>query len=652
MRILLLAALLPLISAVNIECLNNKTQWLTTDLPKNLALPANYSAVVTFVARNTNTSIRFTERAVNGVRHIERTQKGQDVQHYIIKDNVTTLFTKSKCSRGNLDVAKDIYPFPAVFADVFKNLTNIQDIVSSILGTPYNNQKDTAVVQVDGFPAVKWLGCVNRTDKRDAVEIRVNFVGEDTVQPPFDVENSWPQALNIQFISYNYSVVNDTVNPEVKEDLTVSILVLKKIDNSEIKSMLKTPDGVFCENTTPAKLPAGLPPKFEADLTYVDVENKLINTAELMYDEDNRILAFGLDFNADSDIPYVQNSNTTTSKSLGKAKIFLDFKSGFEYVLSKDGRACKAVNAIEKEWASVEEKDGKIGLKKPNDVFFNQDEKDVYKDEDVIQEGVTYDKYVVKKYNNDTKENITAEYLFYNKDFKLEGGSVNLIYSIKQYHQNEKNETKTSIIYFNQIRNNTLIGTSWSKHTVFPCLADGKSDNFFYLKLVNKSLPDLQKIGYENVESALAEAISKTANISVLRISQFLLKQLNTQLMAGFLLGEKNPMDPANTTDLIVEKNVTEVRNLLNGTLQTQQINVNIVTDDHKTQTVSVNGFGVLSTADDHPFPPPSYNGYTGGSMFILGLFAFIFGVGIAVGSYVFYTKRQGIRGIAYQVFE
>ncbi|CAD5211413.1 unnamed protein product [Bursaphelenchus xylophilus] len=635
---------------VKLQCL--QPPKINSALPAAIAIPQNYSAIVTFVD-STKTSVRLVEKDFNDVFFYEKTQKGQKTTRYVVKDNSTLIFDDTSCSRQSIDESKKLYPFPKVFTDTFKDLSTLSQIVNSVLTQQYAQDGLVNVTSVDGFTAVTWHGCLNRTDTTDAIEIDVNFIGDKSTQPPFDDGNKWPQALNIHFLSYNYTDDGKgTITPSIKEDITVSILVLKPVDQKEKVKVSSAPKGVFCENSPKAVLPSGLPTKFEADLTYIDSEQHVVNTAELMYDQPNRIVSFGLDFSQDSDIPYVQNTNTSEVKDLGKARIFLDFKSGFEYRLSKDGRVCRSVRPIEKSWQAIEEKDGKFNLKEPTTVFFNGSGAEFYNSGEVVRGGVTYDSYVSRQLNNATKEQVVIELLYFNKQWKLESGAENLIHSITQYHKNAQNETvKTTVILFNQVKNNTLVGTSWSKHTVFPCLADGKSDNFFFLKLANGTMKDLQNIGYENVESALAEAVAKTANISVLRISQFLLKQLNTQFMACFLLGEKNPLIPANTTDLVIEKNVTEVRNLLNGTLKTQQINVNIVSDDLKTQTISVNGFGVVSTTDEHPFPP-QYNGYTGGSMFILALFSFIFGVGIAVGSYVFYTKRQGIRGIAYQVFE
>ena len=86
-----------------------------------------------------------------------------------------------------------------------------------------------------------------------------------------------------------------------------------------------------------------------------------------------------------------------------------------------------------------------------------------------------------------------------------------------------QDELKTTVVRFNTFANNSLVGTSWSSYSVFPCLREQSSDNFFYVK-IDKQIEELQSLGYENVVAALAEAIAKTTNISVLRVSNFLVR--------------------------------------------------------------------------------------------------------------------------------
>jgi hypothetical protein len=45
-----------------------------------------------------------------------------------------------------------------------------------------------------------------------------------------------------------------------------------------------------------------------------------------MYDEQNHVVVFNVDFDRDLDMPYVQN--TAAEKLKGRARVFQDFNSG------------------------------------------------------------------------------------------------------------------------------------------------------------------------------------------------------------------------------------------------------------------------------------------------------------------------------------
>lgn len=148
---------------------------------------------------------------------------------------------------------------------------------------------------------------------------------------------------------------------------------------------------MFCENFNSTKLPGAFPERFEADIEYVDIQEKVADTVEVsvlaksshcfvqvMFDKPNRIVAFSLDFGKDADIPYFQNSNRTGAKGIGRARVFLDFRSGFQYTLSKDGRVCQHVSPIQSTWQSAELKDGLLSLRDPSEVFLNFTASEVY----------------------------------------------------------------------------------------------------------------------------------------------------------------------------------------------------------------------------------------------------------------------------------
>jgi hypothetical protein len=127
---------------------------------------------------------------------------------------------------------------------------------------------------------------------------------------------------------------------------------------------------------TESKLPSGLSDRFEAEIEYVDIEKKITDIVELMYDGINHVVSFALDFDKDSDIPYIQNSGS--QKLVGRARVFQDFNSGFEYVLSGNGRVCSHIAPIQNTWNNVKVLNNVLLLRDPTNVFFNITQEPVY----------------------------------------------------------------------------------------------------------------------------------------------------------------------------------------------------------------------------------------------------------------------------------
>uniref|UniRef100_A0A0M3IVU2 Peptidase_M16_C domain-containing protein n=1 Tax=Ascaris lumbricoides TaxID=6252 RepID=A0A0M3IVU2_ASCLU len=102
------------------------------------------------------------------------------------------------------------------------------------------------------------------------------------------------------------------------------------------------------------------------------------------------------------------------------------------------------------------------------------------------------------------------------------------------------------------------------------------------------------------------------------------------------------------------ESSAVEARELLNSTLMDRDVSFFVIGSDlSKTELkLARTSLGVIPSKWAPTPSPPSFNGYTGGSMFVLGVFMLLLGVGIGVGGMFFVWKRQRITGLAYQVFE
>ncbi|KAI6183243.1 hypothetical protein M3Y97_00468300 [Aphelenchoides bicaudatus] len=621
---------------------------------KALKLETAYKMVVRYTDLLTDNTAKIVESNFTDALVVRKEQKGVD-ETFFVKNNTVHYKSDGSCSVVEQKEINSVYNATERIRNLFKNpAANMADFLYGLGNTKFNTQKlSPNFTNIDGSKTVEWTGCINQTKDDYAVEFVVNYVPEKS-QPSYSDYNN-PRVASIKMIVFK---VDNWTNPtrieHVEEYTSLSIVELEHTRSENKQKATTVPRGVYCQNMTKSKLPAKLklPKRFQANIEYVDTEKRSTDTVDLTYDEQNRIVSFALDFDNDADIPYVQNKDSTKVK--GKARIIQDFKSGFEYSLSRDGRVCNKVGSIQSTWADVTDLNGTLILRDPTTVFFNISQRQVYFAGQVVEEGVTYDSYVSKKFVDSTaKDYIVVEMLFTSTDWTNENGQKDQnIHSIVQYHKNANNTlVKKTVIRFNSLQDKTTTGISWAEHGVQTCMLDGPPiDNFFFLKLADVKMADIQTYGYENVDNALSEALANTTNISVLRVSQFLFKTVEGELLACFLLGEKNNATPAKTKSLINEKTIQEVRQQLNETLKTQKIVVTVPTEDAKTVKLSVTALGMVSTKE-HVQPIPYY-GYSGGSMFILAIFMFIFGAGGTVGIYLLYMKRQAVRGIAYQVFE
>ncbi|KAH7684505.1 Protein Y92H12BR.3 a [Aphelenchoides avenae] len=507
----------------------------------------------------------------------------------------------------------------------------------------------------NGVQSLHVVACMHNltTDGTTHLEVDLTYAGPKAEQQPYSKDFKNPSIFTVNIILYQDT--NTTSNDSkvtILEHVSFDVVTLEKTDSIEKQNALMQPRGVYCTNMEKKALPAHFPERFEADIEFTNIAKKTVDTIELMYDESQRIVVFAFDADKDADVPFLVNASALLPKEK-RVRVVHDFNYGLEYVLSKDGRECYHVNPIQTAWADVNYTNSIIYMRSPSQIILEDASADAYYAGKVAPRGhQEFELYVSKKVAPDGE--CVIEFLYNTEDWSIENVKQQSLHAIVQYHKDNTGKiVGKSITTVNSLRNNTQMGSSWTRHNVYPCLTDSLSENFFFVTIEKASMKSLKQIGVGNVESSLAEAISQVANISVLRISQFLIRiSKKTRLTyTRASLWAKPDNATAQTAYHREQKSVKEVHEILNATLGSHSLKVTVVKDNLETATLNLGGFGTISPSTE-PHPPPSFNGYSGGSMFVLAIFSFIFGSLIAVGSYVFYHKRQAIRGMAYQVFE
>jgi len=656
MRILLLILFLGVASALRddvpqggFKCI--KPNMTSTNLPAEIALKLNYQTTVRYTDWNNSTTALLTERNFTNLLVVEKVDR-KGVNSYVVRDDGVLSFNDTKCSNISKDsVLPRLYPLdPFLESNIVNNSTNLASIVDSILLSQeklsFRGLEETGIV--GGIDAVGWIGCwFNATgDNETGVQIEVFYSG-DKSQPPYsaDYNNSVLLAIHLSMFKGNASGGNITSH------FSLDVVELGKTDEAKKAEAAMIPRGVYCDGMKLENLPTSIPDRFGASLDFVNTQTKQIDSAQILYDNNLKITSFSLDFANDKDIPFI--AGVDIPKNLTTATIYRDFAYGIQYVLSKDSRICKSVEPLDPKFNDATTVDGKVALKTPEDILLNVSGIQFYNSGKKVIEGVAVDSYLAKK-DESNGAYVVIEVNFVQDNWTVENVKGRQIHSIAHFHRDKDSKlTLETYIHFDSFQNYTALGPLWIKSNVFPCTTESVEDNFFFINLKNASLKNIRDYGTDNVECALSEAISKAANISVLRISYFMLKQDNAgETLACFLVGDKSTVKPTTTAYLIPELSLSEFRKKINDTVTTSGIVANLVTEYQKQAAIGIDKFGVINTHEDPNPPGPKFVGYSGGSMFILAVFSFIFGGAIALGIYLFYNKRRTIGGMAYQVFE
>uniref|UniRef100_A0A1I7WNY5 CHRD domain-containing protein n=1 Tax=Heterorhabditis bacteriophora TaxID=37862 RepID=A0A1I7WNY5_HETBA len=189
----------------------------------------------------------------------------------------------------------------------------------------------------------------------------------------------------------------------------------------------------------------------------------------------------------------------------------------------------------------------------------------------------------------------------------------------------------------------------------------------------SKFIADVYTVGTEVLSSALSTALRQLAPINPFRISISFESNSSGNLGAFITIAEKSNVQPANVGyNYTEEVSTAEFFLKLNDTITKGDWKFPVPTPDHVEEwTVAANSLSCYTV----PSLPRPYVGYSGGSMFVLGLFSIILGTAIGLfffflfimqttdllitirlipgaGGVFFISKRQRISTLAYQVFE
>ncbi|KHN87594.1 Uncharacterized protein Y92H12BR.3 [Toxocara canis] len=637
-------------NAVKIQCASNVTR-VSSDLPAKVEFPPVYTAAIRYSYWN-KTSALINEQKLSSLWKLKRISRQGTTSFNVGKVNVT--FNETWCSTfQNVSTLTDIYGLPnevveALHFDGF----SISQLVHSILTANFSQKfYATETVVVGGVEAVQWIGCERQIGASDkALQVEVAFAGPNSTAP-YSPQVQNPIVLSIHIVLYNET------NQSVIHYISFDISEIDVPKPSAIEDELDVPRGVYCNGMENTEIRASLPDKFEASFDYTDVYGKIVHDVDMLYDAEERIITFRMNALADRDAPFI--GNVSLPKDFSLVNVIHDFKYGLQYILDGDNNACKEVKGIDADFGDVTLIDvatKEIDMKSPAQIIMNVSKSEFYYGgKRLSEEGAELELYVSRSTPSTEGAYSVVELLFSTQPWLFDSSAAPFLHSVAQYHKNESGmEVGRTVIRLHSFRNASGQTTRWTSVSAYPCLRLVE-DSYLYVNLKNSSLTALEKLGLSRVQSALRETLAHTAGISVLRVANFFFKQIQENVVAFFVIGEASGVAPANTKDRLNESSAIEARELLNSTLMERDISFVVIGSDlSKTELkLARTSLGIIpSKWAPSPPSPPSFNGYTGGSMFVLGLFMLLLGVGVGVGGMFFMWKRQRLTGLAYQVFE
>lgn len=585
---------------------------------------------------------------------------------------------------------------------------SFDQLLTTLSQQKYNGSMHT-VLPVMGIDTVGWLGChQNLSATGINLQLDIRFSGGHTPELPYNPFWNNPLIYTVDLIFYETEGGNFTIF----DSMTYDLVTLDQVQLNDKEFASTPPRGVYCQDTNFVELPVKFAENF---LVYIQksTRNKdrkepkvFINSIhKFFYHNSTKIVAFNKNlFDRDAKV-------TNDNNSL----VIHDFVYGFQYTIADNG-TCQSITAIdltEPDVCTMKNTKGEtlLYLLNPEQILLGVNQSDKYHYVGKVKSAETEQSLAIytanKTQHTGSRQQELLEILFTTDDENKPAAFHSIIYYNGTRNGLRAQQKSIQILMASNHNNENhydLLTTPWHvlHSAVRPCvqLMESKkqtdveeltmfengtvtlNNGDFYIQLVNVTLSDLEGfVGNERAVSALSQALASYANVSELRIIDLHLKQLvlnvtkqqqngvkqEGDLFALFSIGlpfsVRSGVKPSRTVYFKEEISIEQAAALLNESVQTNQLYIHIPLDNTRKGkhdlNITVRAFGYQSNLYPVPAPspcptsgPPKFVGYSGSALAISAVFAFIFGASLVLGSYMFYQKRQHIRGFAYQVFE
>lgn len=528
-------------------------------------------------------------------------------------------------------VSDKSFPIPQVADRIRTLLSSDASSVSAIVADVvkfsqtnkgfYRNESQT----MSGVEGVQWVACVDGPAGNTSVQIEVIFAGDGSFKPASAAFDN-PLMLFVRFSEFaNFS--------DVAAPVSSTSFELDRFDGvmSSDDALLQISSALTCEGWKTADIPVKFSDPTSVLIQHTD-EKGVVSSAKVYHSVSERVSTVCVDgIKSDGVIPFFGQKAAVD----GASAFVHDFNTGYQYSLTPS--RCALLSAIPSNASDVSIVDGGLSTLRPlSDILINK----------TLPWG-NYGKLVVDGKSLDVWrawDAVSSE----TKEVRLEGERLIALLSYRKGSAAPSHSWTFTTA--------PAPSVTAAMHRARDCFAAQANHNStFSLNVTGKSFSDVHSVGDDVITAALSSALVKLAPMNPLRLSTFYSSSSDGGLQVLFTVYDKTDKAPAavSTFNYTTEVSVDDVLAALNDTISKGDWKFTVQKEDKKTENWTVAG----SSLSRFPAPPPPpgpapYAGYTGGSMFVLGIFSLVLGCAIGAGSLFFVTKRQRISTLAYQVFE
>ncbi|PAV71089.1 hypothetical protein WR25_11282 [Diploscapter pachys] len=488
---------------------------------------------------------------------------------------------------------------------------NLASIVKSVIDFSnsttgyYIIEKQPPVVA--GMEGIHWLACKNGSKPEDpALLVEVLFSG-DQIEPP-TLNISKQIMLSLRIGEFNGSFTENNTSPYSYIHIEFDKLALAKPKETQIK----LPPGQVCSGLKNTTLPLK-----QVDEFYGVIEDEVkLTSTKVFYSSSNGIVA-----ESSSAKPYPFFNEASDA-----AQIVHSFKYGYEFTFSQTN--CQEMKTLLNTTNDVVTDDKGLHLKPFLQILFNTNLNFSKFTPTKTEGNITVDVYRATDLDNSTVE------LFIIKDE---------LYSIRRYVNNELKSDQRIIPL--PINGFSLSQLEFGLRSCYQPPTISSHVDTVMVELPGKSLADVFSVGLETFTNAFAQAMNQIGQISPLRISVFPVIKSSEALDLVVNVAEKTQIQPGSVGANFTTEDVSSAFiEALNKTLAKGDIEFKVNQQSWKISSNTLTRFPEAHTK--------CWYGFSGGSMFVLGIFAFMLGIALGAGGILFINRRKQISTLAYQVFE